>query len=518
LGKGGIGMSIKDSILEKEGQKFPGATYSEVVLAPAYEHAKQSLLEPMLAVHKAHLIMLVKQGVLQECAGSQILAAICSLDKEKIIQSTYDGQYEDLFFLVENQIMNVAGEIGGSLHLGRSRNDMGVAMFRMVLRDKILIALEALLSFQETLLRVMDNYKETIILGHTHTQQAQPMTLSHYLLGMYDVVDRDLKRLKAAYDTCNASPLGAAALTTTGFPIDRYTVAEVLGFPKIIKSAYDAIGGADYLGEIATAIQLTFINLGRFSQDLLLWSSQEFSAIRVADPYVQTSSIMPQKRNPVSLEHIRALSSSGIGNAQTVLQMLHNTPYGDINDTEDDLQPYLWKGLHLIDQVFRLTNVVVGTLEVNEALLKRRAQESFATITELADTLYREANIPFRTSHSIAGQVVKIALARGLNATHVTSALVDEAAKAVVGIPLNLPEETIRTAMDPEHFVKIRSLPGGPAPEEMKRAIVEREASLHHHITLLHTEVNRIKVCIEKLEQLTRDWGKSDEMGPPLEE
>ena len=511
-------MSIKDSILEKEGQKFPGATYSEVVLAPAYEHAKQSLLEPMLAVHKAHLIMLVKQGVLQECAGSQILAAICSLDKEKIIQSTYDGQYEDLFFLVENQIMNVAGEIGGSLHLGRSRNDMGVAMFRMVLRDKILIALEALLSFQETLLRVMDNYKETIILGHTHTQQAQPMTLSHYLLGMYDVVDRDLKRLKAAYDTCNASPLGAAALTTTGFPIDRYTVAEVLGFPKIIKSAYDAIGGADYLGEIATAIQLTFINLGRFSQDLLLWSSQEFSAIRVADPYVQTSSIMPQKRNPVSLEHIRALSSSGIGNAQTVLQMLHNTPYGDINDTEDDLQPYLWKGLHLIDQVFRLTNVVVGTLEVNEALLKRRAQESFATITELADTLYREANIPFRTSHSIAGQVVKIALARGLNATHVTSALVDEAAKAVVGIPLNLPEETIRTAMDPEHFVKIRSLPGGPAPEEMKRAIVEREASLHHHITLLHTEVNRIKVCIEKLEQLTRDWGKSDEMGPPLEE
>lgn len=504
-------MNIKESILEKEGRKFPGATYSEVVLAPAYEHAKQSLLEPMIAIHKAHLIMLVEQGLLQESAGSQILAAICALDKERILQSTYDGQYEDLFFLVESQIMKVAGEMGGSLHLARSRNDMGVAMYRMVLRDKILLAIEALLSFQETLLKVIDTYKETIVLGHTHTQQAQPMTFSHYLLGMYDVVDRDLKRLKAAYDTCNASPLGAAALTTTGFPIDRNTVAELLGFPKIIKSAYDAIGGADYLGEIATAIQLTFINLGRFSQDLLLWSSQEFSAIRVADPYVQTSSIMPQKRNPVSLEHIRALSSSGIGNAQTVLQMLHNTPYGDINDTEDDLQPYLWKGLHLFNQVFRLTNVVVGTLEVNEALLKRRAQESFATITELADTLFREANIPFRTSHSIASQVVKIALARGLNATHVTSVLVDEAAKAVVGIPLNLPEEIIRTAMDPEHFVKIRSLPGGPAPEEMKRAIVEREASLHHHISLLHTEVNRIKVCMERLDQLTSHWGKTDE-------
>ncbi|WP_026566765.1 argininosuccinate lyase [Bacillus sp. UNC41MFS5] len=504
-------MSSKESILKKEGRKFPGATYSEVVLAPAYEHAKQTLLEPMLAVHKAHLNMLVEQGLLEESGASQILAGIYALDKEALLQSTYDGQYEDLFFFVESQIMNVAGEVGGSLHLARSRNDMGVAMYRMVLRDKILLATRALLSFQETLLRVIDTYKETIVLGHTHTQQAQPMTFSHYLLGIYDVVERDVKRLKAAYDTCNSSPLGAAAFTTTGFPINRNKVAELLGFPKIIKSAYDSIGGADYLGEIATAIQLTFINLGRFSQDLLLWSTQEFSAIRVADPYVQTSSIMPQKRNPVSLEHIRALSSSGIGNAQTVLQMLHNTPYGDINDTEDDLQPYLWKGLHLIDQVFRLTNVVVGTLEVNEALLKRRAQESFATITELADTLFREANIPFRTSHSIASQVVKIALDRGLNATHVTSVLVDEAAKAVVGSPLNLPEEIIRTAMDPEHFVKIRSLPGGPAPEEMKRAIVEREASLHHHILFLHTEVNRIKVCMEKLDQLTSQWDKTDE-------
>jgi argininosuccinate lyase len=155
-------------------------------------------------------------------------------------------------------------------------------------------------------------------------------------------------------------------------------------------------------------------------------------------------------------------------------------------------------------------------LEVNEALLKRRAQESFATITELADTLFREANIPFRISHSIASEVVKIALARGLNATHVTSVLVDEAAKAVVGVPLNLPEEIILTAMDPEHFVKIRSLPGGPAPEEMKRAIVEREARLQSDISLHQTEVNRITVCMEKLDQLTSQWGKTDEDNQPI--
>lgn len=501
-------MEMRERILESEGRKFPGAIYSEVVLAPAYEHAKQRLLEPMISIHKAHLIMLVEQGLLMQDEAGRIMDGIWALDKKALRMSTYDGQYEDLFFLVESQIMEVAGEVGGSLHLARSRNDMGVAMYRMVLRNDLQVALRSLLSFQETLLTVIDTYKETIVLGYTHTQQAQPMTFSHYLLGMFDVVDRDFKRLKAAYDTCNESPLGAAALTTSGFPINRTRVAELLGFPRLVKSAYDAIGGADYLGGIATAIQLTFINLGRFAQDLLLWCTQEFSAVRVADPYVQTSSIMPQKRNPVSLEHIRALSSSGVGNAQTVLQMLHNTPYGDINDTEDDLQPYLWKGLSLIDQVFRLTGAVVGTIEVNEGLLKRRAQESFATITELADTIFREAHIPFRTAHTITSGIVKLAFSRGLNATKVTAALVDEAADAVIGHSLNLPEDVIRSAMDPEHFVKVRSLTGGPAPEEMVRAIQERKVELSEKNDWLNAGMNRIAACMEQLDVLTRNWSR----------
>ncbi|MDP4084835.1 MAG: argininosuccinate lyase [Bacillota bacterium] len=503
-------MDVIQRILEKEGKKFPGATYAEVVLAPAYENAKQVLLNPMINIHKAHLIMLVEQGLLQKEEASQIMVGIQSLNKKELVQSTYDGQYEDLFFLVESKIMDICGEVGGSLHIARSRNDMGVAMYRMVLRDKLQVAIKSLLSFQETLLSVIETYKDTIILGHTHTQQAQPMTFSHYLLGIYDVLSRDLKRLNAAYDTCNSSPLGAAAFTTTGFSINRSRVAELLGFPEIIKSAYDSISGADYLGEIATALQLAFINLGRFSQDLLLWSSQEFSAIRVADPYVQTSSIMPQKRNPVSLEHIRALSSSGIGNAQTVLQMLHNTPYGDINDTEDDLQPYLWKCLHLIDQIYRLTQVVVGTIEVNEEFLKRRAKESFATITELADTLFREEHVPFRIAHSIASQVVKLSLERGMNASHVNFDIVNEAAISVVGHPLNLHEDVIQTAMDPENFVKIRSLPGGPAPTEMKRGIMERKEILERNNESLQNKINRVTRCLGRLDELAKNLGPTN--------
>ncbi len=319
-------MKLKEAILSREGDSFPGATYAEVVLVPAYDNAKTVLLHPMLAIHKAHLIMMVEQSLLKRHEAQLIMKAIQTLDIPKLQETTYDGRFEDLFFLVESKIMQTAGEIGGSLHLARSRNDMGVAMYRMTLRQKLLDTIQSACAFLQALVDTASQHVDTIMLGYTHTQQAQPMTFAHYLTAVFDSVARDIKRLQAAYSTCNHSPLGAAALTTSGFPINRERVAQLLGFNDLVENSYDAIGGADYLGETAAALQVLFIGIGRFVQDLLLWSTQEFGAIRVADPYVQISSIMPQKRNPVSLEHIRSLSSSGVGRCTTVIQMLHNTP------------------------------------------------------------------------------------------------------------------------------------------------------------------------------------------------
>jgi argininosuccinate lyase len=282
----------------------------------------------------------------------------------------------------------------------------------------------------------------------------------------------------------------------------------LLVFNGLVENSYDAIGGADYLGEAATTLQLSFLGLGRFVQDLLLWSTQEFSAIRVADPYVQTSSIMPQKRNPVSLEHIRSLSSSGVGTSCTVLHMLHNTPFGDIVDTEDDLQPHLWHSLKLSEQIHRLLGVVVGTLEVNQEVLLERARRSFATITELADTLVREKNIPFRSAHSIASAVVKKALSRQLDASQVTHDLVDEVAQTVIGHSLNLSPELVARAMDPVHFVEIRTLLGGPASSEMQRALAERRKSLQTSLTWLDTQKEHLSKSSENLNEITREWSQ----------
>nr|WP_231571149.1 argininosuccinate lyase [Paenibacillus sp. VKM B-2647] len=390
--------------------------------------------------------------------------------------------------------------------MARSRNDMGVAMYRLTLRNKLIAVLRSAGVLLQTLLDTAENHVDTVMLGYTHTQQAQPMTFAHYLIAVFDSVSRDVKRLQAAYETCNRSPLGAAALTTSGFPVSRSRVAELLGFNGLVENSYDAIGGADYLGEAAAALQLSFLGIGRFVQDLLLWSTQEFAAIRVADPYVQISSIMPQKRNPVSLEHIRSLSSSGVGTASTVLQMLHNTPFGDIVDTEDDLQPHLWHSLKLSEQLFRLLSVVVGTLEVNRELLLERARRSFATITELADTLVREKNVPFRSAHSIASAVVKAALSRQLDASQVTGELVDEVAEQVTGHRLGVSPELVARAMDPVHFVQIRKLPGGPASTEMRRTIEERKQTLKAAKSWLDEQTKHTDQADAELNRITEEW------------
>jgi argininosuccinate lyase len=496
------------TIFAREGQEFPGATYKEVVLEPAYENAKRVLLPAMLAANRAHLIMLVEQNLVSRKDADAVMQAIAELDESEIRSSPYTGEFEDLFFHVEHLILESAGEPAGNLHLARSRNDLCVAMYRMALRDRLLRAEESLLELQGVLLAVASEHIGTVMPAHTHTQQAQPTTLAHYLLAVHDSLSRDLRRFRAAFENCNRSPLGAAALTTSGFAIDRDRVAELLAFDGLVANSYDAISGADYLGETATALQLSCLGVGRFVNDLLLWSTQEFAAIRVADPYVQFSSIMPQKRNPVSLEHVRSLFSAAVGDTNTVLTMLHNTPFGDVVDTEDDLQPYLWRALKAADGLYRLLAIVVGTMVVNTELLQERAGAGYSTVTELADTLVRERGLSFRTAHAVVTAVVKLAESEGIGAAGISPGLLDRAAEGVIGEPLDLSADQISRALDPVHFVEIRALPGGPAPEEMKRALKERRAA-HAKTTSFHQErAEKISKRLQELDTTVKGWGE----------
>lgn len=474
-------MNKHHEFLKNEGNAFPGKTYIEELLKPIFNDQRDFLFEAMFDIHRAHVIMLSEQQIIKRDEAKTMIVGIEKVAKTDSTLISYDPQYEDLFFMMEAKIADEIGDdLAGKIHIGRSRNDMGVAMYRLVLREHLVQLIGNGYRLSEALLEQSERHVETYMTAYTHTQPAQPTTLGHYFLAIYDVLQRDLKRLWAAFETVNQSPLGAAALATTGFPISRSRTAELLGFDRIVENSYDSIAGADYLLETATAIMTCMVNTGRWIQDFLLYVTREFVAFKVADPYVQVSSIMPQKRNPVSVEHSRSLASSSVGDALAAIQMIHNTPFGDIVDTEDDLQPHLYRAFAKANRIMKLMYAVILTLQVNKEHLKAMSEKSCITITELADTLTRKYNISFRRAHSIASSISK-------KTCREQKELIDwkiEEINMMIQefIDLSVSEEDWKNIISPEYFVKVRSIQGGPNPDEVKRMFADRKRSLGKRI------------------------------------
>lgn len=467
---------------------FPHPAYRAIVLDPALANARTRLFGPMLAANTAHVVMLAEQGILTSDQAAALLRAIKQVEAEGVEQivAKAPASAEDLFFMVEGELIVLAGpDVGGNLQLARSRNDLGAALWRLVARERILDVIEQTLTFRQSLLTLAEQHVESIMPGYTHTQPAQPTTLAHYLAGVWGPLERDIARLQAAYARVNQSPLGAAAFTTTAFPIDRARVAALLGFDGIIENGYDAVGASDVMLEAVGALVVCASSLSRFLYDLLVWARVEVGFIRVDNSFVQISSIMPQKRNPVVLEHLRAHLAYIYGDAAAVQTMTHNAAFADTNDVEDDIQIPLYRAFGHATNVLTLFTAVLDTLHVNTGRMAALAGRGFTTATELADTLAREFGLPFRTAHGITARVVQTALASGKEADAVTAANVQAAAKAVTGKSLSITDAMVRHALDPTSVIAARSLPGGPAPDRMRQTIAESAARLQADRTWL---------------------------------
>ncbi|WP_337983066.1 argininosuccinate lyase [Lysinibacillus sp. C5.1] len=498
---------FRNKIQQEDGIIFPSNIYRKIVLQPAYDEAKKNFLTIMLQINIAHLKMLEEQGLVKKEEAKQIALALKKLDLNYYRIEDYSPQYEDLFFRIENKLIELAGDVAGNLHIGRSRNDMGIAIYRMTLRKKLLMLMGELLKLRGDLIAAAEEHIDTIMIGYTHTQQAQPTTFAHYLKAVIDQLDRDFERMQHCCKTINRSSMGAAALTTTGFNISRERMRDLLAFDDIIENAWDAVAGADYIAETASIVQLAALNLGRTSQDFLLWATQEFNAFTLASPYVQISSIMPQKRNPVSIEHTRSLLSAVVGDASTVLQMVHNTPFGDIVDTEDDMQPYLWRAMDRLIGIYKLFGSLVVTMDVNKKKLRNRAENSFANVTELADTLVRSEGISFRQAHSIVSKCIKVLLAHGEESlASLTWGLANTQAKLVTGKPLVISEEDFYHTLKPEFFVNVRTLLGGPSPDTMRASIERSKAQANTLLEWIQQKELAITEAEKQLILFIEEW------------
>jgi argininosuccinate lyase len=450
--------------------------YVANVLNDNFEDAKVLFLSPLMAIEYAHLVMIAKQRIISPSDARALRKALDSISLTEVRRVVYDGSYEDLFFYIDRLVAGACGEtIAGRLHTARSRNDIDMTMYRMRQREFILGLIRATLDLRQSLLELTNAHRDTIFAVHTHTQRAQPTTVAHYLLAVLEQLERDTIRLRAAYENTNRNPLGACAITGTGFDIDRNLTSELLGFSGPTRNTYGSIATVDYLLEATTATSVLLVGLGRFVQDLLLWGTSEFDYVRLGDGFVQCSSIMPQKRNPVAFEHARAIGSKALGQSQAIVTSVHNTPFGDIVDTEDDLQPLVFSTFRDATRMVKLVAAAIRTAEFDATRLEKSAGDGWTTLTELADTLVRDHELPFKSAHAIASRLVA---GRRRSPDKSLSALLGEATADILDAPLPYNNEDLERILSPRHFVSIRKTYGGPAVEETTRAA---EAS-HLHL------------------------------------
>ena len=459
--------------MERDNYKFPATSYKDVVLEPLFENFKEHFYQQLMAINYAHTVMLAEQNIITVGEAKEIVRGLYEIDKEIDLTSLkYTGEFEDVYFYLEQKLIKKIGiEIAGKMHTGRSRNDMDVTIYKMKIKLYLSSLINHLIKLIDSLIKVAEENKAVIVIAYTHGQPAQPTTFGHYLGALIEILERDLDRLFQAYRTVDKSSMGAAAITTSGFNLNRERMAELLGFSEVQENSYGCIAAIDYLTEVYSTLKILFINLGRFIQDLGKWTSFELSYLYVPDEFVQISSIMPQKRNPVPIEHMRILSSIMIGHCDTVVNSMHNTPFTDMNDAGDSIQVIGFKAFLTGERVLKLLTDFVLNLNINKEKIKECIGETYVSITELADSLVREEGISFRQAHEITSQLVTILVKEKKPLEDIKYELFRSIFTETIKREPEITETKLRKFVDPEYFISVRERLGGPGPQALRRSL-----------------------------------------------
>lgn len=424
-----------------------------------------------LAVDRAHVVMLTEQDIIDTADAAAILTALDAVE-DAGFAALPTG--EDIHAAIETAVINRAGDVGGKMHTARSRNDEVATCLRYRLREDLLALQTTIIELRETLIDTATAHADTLMPGYTHLQPAQPTTVGHWACSYESAIRRDTERLFDAYDRVNRSPLGAAALAGTPFDIDRERAAELLGFPTVIENAMDAATARDFLVETVAATAAFATTLSGLAEDLIFYTTQGFVDL---DPdYASTSSIMPQKKNPDSLELVRATAGETAGALTGLLTTLKGLPRAYNRDLQN-ATPHAWAAIDAIQPAATVITGAIGTATWNEEALAAAANTGFSTATGVADRLAM-AGIPFRTAH----QLVATAAESGAD-----YAALDAAARDIIGQSIDdvVPRDDIDAALDPEQNVAMRDSTGGPAPAVLLEAIDRATAAVEADHTSL---------------------------------
>ena len=491
----------------------------ERIKAPPAEEVVEYLFKPraltspgrdfriLLRINRAHMVMLVDQGLLAPGHGRTLLGVLSDLEAQGVEALPFDPRLEDAYLNMEHAIIQrVGSDVGGRMHTGRSRNDIYATMTRIAVREALTSLMKPQLAFIGLLLGEAEKHVDTVMPGYTHLQPAQPTTMGHYFVSIAMALERDTQRLLGLYPRLNLCPMGACAFAGTGFPIDRSAMARLLGFDGVMQSTLDSVASRDYVTELLSATATMGVTLSRFAQDLYLWCTNEWATVEVADEVAMTSSIMPQKKNPVTLEYIKSGAGALTGALVSSLTVQKGVNFMHCQDMSHEAIAPLWDALDKGTAMLRLAHRTVDGLTIHRDLLRERARSDFCTATELADLMVREKGLPFREAHGIVGNLVSEVLQQGTPWDEVDSQAIDRVALRVSGQVLGLTDDQVRECLDPVRNVYGKTTFGSPGPEPTKALIAEGRRTLtNHHQTLAgweeqdhqaHTELEKVTAAL----------------------
>ena len=427
----------------------------------------QKFYKQDIAGSKAHVRMLAKQGILTEEEAQDIVKALGEIQQEvESGQLVITDEYEDIHSFVEANLIKRLGDTGKKLHTGRSRNDQVALDMKLYTRQEVLDTDDLLKSLLAVLLRIMEENIDTIMPGFTHLQKAQPITLAHHMGAYFEMFKRDRGRLHDIYERMNYCPLGSGALAGTTYPLDREYTAELLDFYGPTLNSMDSVADRDYLIEFLAALSTIMMHLSRFSEEIIIWNSNEYQFVELDDAYSTGSSIMPQKKNPDIAELVRGKTGRVYGALMSLLTTMKGLPLAYNKDMQEDKE-LTFDAIDTVKGCLALFTGMLDTMKFQKERMRKSANNGFTNATDAADYLVNHG-VPFRDAHGIVGQIVLYCIEKGIAIDDMSL----EELKAISPVF----EEDIYEAISMEACASKRLTIGAPGREAMERVIaVEKE-------------------------------------------
>lgn len=430
-----------------------------------YETKNETLADAMFPyqsyLHKAYVIMLAEENIISRDEAKNILKGLESVDQ----QAKKDPSLR-LYMPYESALIKEIGNLGGKMHIGRSRNDMDNTTNRMFLRDRLLDIIESIIQFRNEILIKASGHLGTVMVAYTHRKEAQPITLAHYLTGIDESFSKSLDRYIELYTRIDESPLGSGATGGTSWPVNRARVGELLGFRGLVFNTIEGVAGWDHITEFASDNAIYMSALSRFASEIQLWSTDEYHSAELDNSFAGISSMMPQKKNPDALERSRKAAANSVGQLMAILTSLNAIEYQH-SGTRSPLEP------RSLDAVLASTHAMTGltkTLQVNKEQMLKYARENFSTMTDIADLLVRKNDMDFRDAHEIVADVVNLAIAENKTADKITIEMIKNVASKKHQ-KLNITNNELQEALDPVKSVTHKVGIGMPSPIAVQNMI-----------------------------------------------